>query len=208
MVNGKIYLRQDTPYNAGPPVTGGGIGRYIYTDGIRPSLSPLFGTSEADMFSGTPYCWPLGNPNPCSSPQASYVHNSGRVISQGATIDAYYSFRDFTTAARQDKQIWFVESADDGLTWSAPAGIYGNGNAVTVDGLANSGNFSSPELTAARKGIRVYFSTADNGGNFVVVTGPPDAPVVTAVTPVPALSPLALGSLAVLVALGAVALRR
>jgi hypothetical protein len=208
MVNGKIYLRQDTPYNAGPPVTGGGIGRYIYTDGTRPGLSPIFGTSEADMFSGTPYCWPLGNPNPCTSPQASYVHNSGRVIAQVGTIGAYYSFRDFTTEARQDKQIWFVESADDGLTWSAPTGMYGNGNAVTVDGLANAGNFSSPELTAARSGIRVYFSTADNSGNFVVVTGPPDAPVVAVVAPVPALSPLALASLAILVALGALGLRR
>ena len=189
-------------------MTGGVVGRYIYTDGIRPGLSPIFGTNEADMFTGTPYCWPLGNPNPCTSPQASYVHNSGRVIAQGATIGAYYSFRDFTTAARQDKQIWFVESADDGLTWTTPAGIYGNGNAVTVDGLANAGNFSSPELTAAPGGIRVYFSTADNSGNFVVVTGPPDAPVVTTPATVPSLSALALASLTILVALGALGVRR
>jgi hypothetical protein len=201
MLNGNIYLRQDTPYNAGPPVTGGGIGRYIYTDGVRPTLSPLFGTSEAGMFSGTPYCWPLGNPNPCLSPQASYVHNSGRLIANGSAIGAYYSFRDFATGARQDKQIWFVESDDDGLTWSAPLGIYPDGNAVQVDGLPNGGNFSSPELTAARTGVRVYFSTTTNGGSLVVVSGPPDAPL--AATPVPALSPAGLAAVAVLLLIGA-----
>lgn len=206
MVNGKIYLRQDTPYNAGPPVTGGGVGRYVYTDGIRPSLSPIFGTSETGAFTGTPYCWPLGNPNPCGSPQASYVHNSGRVISQGASIGAYYTFRDFNTAARQDKQIWFVESADDGLTWTFPVGVFADGNAVLVDGLANGANFSSPELTVGRSGIRVYFSTGANSGSLVVVTGPPDVAAVAA--PVPAVSPVVLGMLGALVGVVAFALKR
>ena len=208
MVNGNIYLRQDTPYNAGPPVTGGGIGRYVYTDGIRPSLSPLFGTSEAGMFAGTPYCWPLGNPNPCVSPQASYVHNSGRVVAQGATLGAYYSFRDFATAARQDKQIWYVESADDGLTWSTPVGVYANGNAVTVDGLPNAGGFSSPEITAAHGKFRVYFSTAANDGSFVLVTGPPDQPRPATVAPVPTLSLPNLLALAALLAASGLAMRR
>jgi hypothetical protein len=203
MVNGKIYLRQDTPYSAGPPVTGGGIGRYIYTDGIRPSLSPIFGTSEAGTFSGTPYCWPLGNP-PCVGPQASYVHNSGRVIAQAPSLGAYYTFRNFSTGVRQDKQIWFVESGDDGLTWSTPIGVYSDGNAVQVDGLPNAGNFSSPELTATPTGYRVYFSTAANSGALVVVTNLPDAPT----APVPALSPSSLMSLAALLTLAGVAASR
>jgi hypothetical protein len=112
MAAANIYLRQDTPYAAGPPITGGGIGRYVYTDGTRPTLSPLFGTSEADMFSATPYCWPLGAPNSCTlvpTLKPSYVHNSGRVVAQGiGTLGGYYTFRDFNTAARQDKQIWYA----------------------------------------------------------------------------------------------------
>lgn len=60
MVNGHVYLRQDTQFNSGPPVNpllwGGGMGRYVYTDGTRPTLSGIWGTSEADLFTGTPYC--------------------------------------------------------------------------------------------------------------------------------------------------------
>jgi hypothetical protein len=72
MAAGNIYLRQDTPYAAGPPITGGGIGRYVYTDGTRPTLSPLFGTSEADMFSATPIAGLSARPIPAlSSPRSS-----------------------------------------------------------------------------------------------------------------------------------------
>ena len=180
MVSGNIYLRQDTGYDAGPPVTGGGLGRYVYTDGVRPSLSPLFGTSEADMWSGTPYCWPIGSPSSCTlSPSLtpSYVHNAGRALAQGgSTIGAYYTFRDFNTGAREDRQIWYVESADDGLHWAAPVGVYANGTAVLVDGLPNTANFSSPEVTAVGAGYRVYFSTGDGCGNLTVVTDRSPAP--------------------------------
>ena len=179
MANGKLYLRQDTQFNSGPPVNparwGGGIGRYLYTDGVRPTLSPVWGTSEADLFTGTAYCWvlPYGGPNQCTafpSLKPSYVHNSGRVIPQGSALDAYYTFRDATTAARQDKQIYFVESANDGATWTPAAGVYVNGNAVLVDGLPNAANFSSPELVNSAAGFRTYFSTADTCGNLIVVT--------------------------------------
>ncbi|MFO1323706.1 MAG: hypothetical protein U1F15_06550 [Burkholderiales bacterium] len=175
MAGGAIYLRQDTQFNSGPPIAppngGGGMGRYAYTDGTRPSLSALWGTSEANLFAGTPYCWilPYGGPNPCTANPAlkpSYVHNSGRVAPQGGTLGAYYTFRDATTAARQEQQIYVVESADNGATWSAPAGVYARGSGVLVDGLPNAANFSSPEIA----GQRAYFSTADACGNLVVVT--------------------------------------
>ena len=187
MVNGNIYLRQDTQYNSGPPVNpllyGGGIGRYAYTDTTRPVLSGIWGSSEADLFTGTPYCWMLPNPgaNQCGAFPAltpAYVHNSGRTLSQGGVLGAYYTFRDWTTAARLEKQIYYVESANDGVTWSAPAGVYANGNSVLVDGLPNSGNFSSPEITAVGGTYRTYFSTADACGNIVLVTNEnPAAPL-------------------------------
>ncbi len=212
MVGGNIYLRQDTPYSAGPPVTGGGSGRYIYTDGIRPSLSPLFGTSEPDMFGGTPYCWPLVGipPTPCTVFPAlipAYVHNSGRALAQGGSVvGVYYSLRDFNTGARLDKQIWYVESADNGLTWSAPVGVYANGNAVLVDGLPNTGNFSLPEVAPNASGFQPYFSTFDGAGNLVIVTAFPAAPVAGAVVPV---APLAvLAGLAALMMLGGAAFLR
>ncbi|MFO1395622.1 MAG: IPTL-CTERM sorting domain-containing protein [Burkholderiales bacterium] len=206
MAAGQIYLRQDTNYAPGPPANGGGIGRYAYTDGTRPALSPIFGTSEAGMFGGTPYCWPLGNPDPCASPQASYVHNSGRVVTQQARLGAYYAFRDIATGARQDKQVWYVESADDGLTWSAPVGVFANGGAVTVDGQPATANFSSPEVAAVRNGYRAWFSTAGGDGKLVVVTGLPDPPAI--VPPVPALSAWMLAVLATALALAGVSARR
>ena len=181
MVNGNLYLRQDTQFNSGPPVNpllwGGGMGRYVYTDGTRPGLSGIWGTSEADLFTGTPYCWvlPFGGPNQCLAFPAllpSYVHNSGRALQQqGGIIGTYYTFRDAATAARRAKQIFYVESADDGATWTGATGVYANGNAVLVDGLPNTANFSSPEVVAVGAGYRTYFSTGDACGNIVVVTG-------------------------------------
>ena len=102
MANGNIYLRQDTQFNSGPPIVppyyGGGMGRYAYTDGTRPSLSPVWGTSEADLFGTTAYCWDLpAGASQCTafpSRKPSYVHNSGRVALQGASLGAYYTFRD------------------------------------------------------------------------------------------------------------------
>ncbi len=175
MANGAIYLRQDTQFDSGSPVAppngGGGLGRYAYTDGTRPSVSAIWGTSEANLFAGTAYCWvlPNGGPNPCTANPAanpSYVHNAGRVAPQGGALGAYYTFRDASTGARQERQIFVVESADNGATWSAPAGVYARGSGVLVDGLPNAANFSSPEIA----GQRPYFSTADACGNMLVVT--------------------------------------
>jgi len=68
MANGKLYLRQDTQFNSGPPVNpalwGGGIGRYFYTDGVRPTLSPVWGRARP-IFSPEPRiagCCPMAGP--------------------------------------------------------------------------------------------------------------------------------------------------
>jgi hypothetical protein len=179
MANGNLYLRQDTQFDSGPPLSppywGGGMGRYAYTDTTRPALSPVWGTSEADLFGTTPYCWvlPGGGPNQCTTfptRTPSYVHNSGRVAMQGAALGAYYTFRDWNTGARLAKQIYYVESGNDGLAWSAPTGVYANGDAVLVEGLPNAANFSSPEIAALPGSFRPYFSTANACGQSIVVT--------------------------------------
>ncbi|MEO8753710.1 MAG: hypothetical protein ABI624_13640, partial [Casimicrobiaceae bacterium] len=180
MVNGNLYLRQDTQFDSGPPISppawGGGMGRYAYTDGTRPALSAIWGKSEADLFAGTAYCWmlPGTGPNQCLAHPAlnpAYVHNSGRTLDQDGALGAYFTFRDWTTAARLAKQIFMIESHDDGLTWSPAEGVYADGNGVLVDGLSNTGNFSSPEIARAGSEYRTYFSPAEACGKTIVVTG-------------------------------------
>ncbi|MEG1281796.1 MAG: hypothetical protein RSD57_15240 [Comamonas sp.] len=162
IVNGNLYARQDT--------LTGGLGRYALTLGTPPTTSAWPGTNEADLFTGTPWCWGLAST--CTSASAqSYVHNYGRTLDQSGTLGNYYAFRDWSTAGRREKQLWYVESGDDGVTWGAPQSLFTNGNAVTVDGLPNAGNFSSPEVAALGAGAyRSYFSTVDACGQTVMVT--------------------------------------
>jgi len=166
LVEGNLYLRVDS--------STGGDGQFAYTDGIPPATGGELG--EADLFAGTPYCWGLdpacGNTDPRIP---AYVHNVGRTLRQAdGTLGTYYAFRHWD-GSRMDKQIWYVESGDNGVTWSAPAGVFADGNAVTIaqqplDADAGSANFSSIEIV--RKGglYRAYFSTQDAAGNYVFVT--------------------------------------
>ena len=58
-----------------------------------------------------------------------------------------------------NKQIYYSESGDGGATWSNPAGLFANGNLVTIDGAPNQELFSHPEAVAARGARILYFST-------------------------------------------------
>ena len=103
------------------------------------------------------------------------MHNYGRTLEQGGgVLGSYYAFRDWSTYARREKQLWYIESANDGTSWEAPQALFTNGSAVTVDGLPNTGNFSSPEVAALGGGAyRSYFSTTDACGQVVMVTAAP-----------------------------------
>lgn len=167
LVDGLIYLRVDSG--------GGGDGQFAYTDTIPPSTGAQLG--EADLFTNTPYCWftqPSCTMGGLRTP--AYVHNVGRTLRQtDGTLGTYYTFRDPTTSARLDKQIWYVESTNNGATWSLPAGVFTNGNAITIDGqpldaAAGSANFSSVDVAQAQNVCRVYFSTQDAAGNYVMVS--------------------------------------
>ncbi len=167
LVDGLIYLRVDTAT--------GGNGQFAYTDGIQPATGPEL--NEADLYAGTPYCWFLASGCGTSDPRTpAYVHNVGRTLRQtDGTLGTYYTFRDATTAARLDKQIWYIESGDNGVTWSAPAGVFADGSAITIDGQpldadAGSANFSSIDTVQARNVCRAYFSTQDANGDFVMVS--------------------------------------
>ena len=167
LVDGLVYLRVDTG--------GGGDGQFAYTDSIPPSTGPQL--NEADLFTGTPYCWflqPSCTMGGLRTP--AYVHNVGRTLRQtDGTLGTYYTFRDANTFARLDKQIWYVESKDNGSTWSPAAGVFADGNAITIDdqpldATAGTANFSHPEVTQANNVCRAYFSTQDANGKFVTVS--------------------------------------
>lgn len=167
LVDGVLYLRVDTG--------GGGAGQFAYTDAIPPSTGAQL--AEVDLYTGTPYCWFLAPGCGSSDPRTpAYVHNVGRTLRQtDASLGTYYSFRDASTGARLDKQLWYVESNDNGVSWSAPGGVFADGNAVTIDGqpldaAPGSANFSSVEVVEGVNVCRAYFSTQDAAGNYVMVS--------------------------------------
>lgn len=169
LVDDKLFLRVDSAT--------GGNGRFAYTDGVPAATGAQL--DEADLYTGTPYCWFLVPGCGSTDPRKpAYVHNVGRTLRQrDGTLGTYYTFRDASTAARLDKQVWYVESADDGATWSAPAGVFANGAAVTIDqqpldAVPGSANFSNVEIVVAENGYRAYFSTQDSAGKFVFVGTP------------------------------------
>lgn len=100
------------------------------------------------------------------------MHNVGRTLKQAdGTLATYYAFRNWD-ASRADKQIWYVASTDDGATWSAPATVFADGNALTIDGqpTAADGFFSSAESVQTPNICRMYFSTKDADGKYVMVS--------------------------------------
>lgn len=167
LVDGTLYLRVDTAT--------GGAGQFAYTDGMPASTGSEL--AEVELFNGTPYCWFLVSGCGSSDPRTpAYVHNVGRTLRQtDGMLATYYTFRDASTAARLDKQVWFVESGDNGATWSAPAGVFADGSAVTINGqpldaAPGSANFSSVDVVQNTNICRMYFSTQDSNGKYVMVS--------------------------------------
>jgi len=167
LVDGIIYLRVDTG--------GGGAGQFAYSDAIPPSTGAQL--AEVDLYTGTPYCWFLAAGCGGSDPRTpAYVHNVGRTLRQtDGSLGTYYTFRNAATSARLDKQLWYVESHDDGVTWSSPAGVFANGSAITIDGqpldsAPGTANFSSVDVVQATNVCRAYFSTQDGAGKYVMVS--------------------------------------
>jgi hypothetical protein len=112
-------------------------------------------------------CFDAGSPT-------YYVHNDARVLANpDGTLGIIYSIRDCATGARVAPQLFYAESADNGLTWGSPAGIF-SGAPVNVDGTPTTGNFALADFFVA-DGIRyVFFSTTNAAGDVVVAgTGLP-----------------------------------
>jgi hypothetical protein len=178
----------------------GGVGRWTYGDGPPPMVTGT--VAAADLITGTGFVYGLSNP---ADPLAVYPHNVGRALDQGdGTYGVYYSLRFWQTGARVNKQIYYSESSDGGATWSAPAGLFADGNQVTVDGQLNQGNFSHPEIALVGAARVLYFSTQAADGRFVVVTNAPALLPPLAAVPAlggPGLAALAAGLLAAALAI-------
>lgn len=170
LVDGSVFLRVDT----GPSAfgSGGGIGQFNFIDAVPPGTSAEL--NEADLFVGSPYCWFLDANCGNSDPRIpAYVHNIGRTLRQAdGSLASYYSFRNASTSSRVDKQIWFVSSSDNGANWSAPAGVFADGGALTIDGapLAADGLFGTVESVQRPNICRIYFSTRDADEKLVMVS--------------------------------------
>lgn len=173
LVDGKLYLRADTDGNAD---------QFAYTDGAYPwtgANQPSTGSelNSANLFTGTPYCWFLDPTCGKTDPRIpAYVHNVGRTLRQAdTTLATYYTFRDANTYVRLDQQIWYVESSDNGATWSAPVGVFANGGALTIDGqpldsAPGTGRFSDVDLVLDGSRYQLYLSVQDANGNYVMVS--------------------------------------
>lgn len=173
LVDGKLYLRLDGG------AADGGAAQFPYSDGAfpwtganQPSLGSMSG--EADLFTGTPYCWFL-DPN-CGSmadPRTpAYAHNVGRTLRQSdGTLGTYYTIRDATTYARIDDQVWYVESGDNGATWSNPVTLFADPTAFSVDGIARGASgFGNTDLVRDGSRYQLFVSVVDSNGEYVMVT--------------------------------------
>jgi hypothetical protein len=168
LVDGQLYLRVDGG------AADGGNGQFSYTDGIPASTGAM--ASEANLFNGTPYCWGLDPACSTTDPRTpAYVHNVGRTLRQfDGTLGTYYAFRHWD-GTRIDKQIWYVESSDNGATWSDPSGVFADGSAITIDRQpldadTDTANFSSVDVTEVGDAYHAYFSTQNATGDYVFVS--------------------------------------
>lgn len=166
LVDGKVYLRVDSLY---PDGSGGGNASFDYTDGLPASTSAL--VTEANLFAGTPYCWGLGPNCGGSDPRIpAYVHNVGRTLRQtDGSLATYYAFRKWD-GTRADRQLWKVESNDNGVNWSMPSTVFADGSAIRLAGQALSANFSHAEAVMGPNVCRTYFSSKDADDKFVTVS--------------------------------------
>jgi len=163
MIGNNLYVADDRP---------GGISKWAYNDTTPPSVDTPADHYQ-DLITGTGYVYFLTHPG---DPLAVYVHNVGRVLDQGdGTLGVYYSLR-HPDGSRVNKQIYYSQSGDNGQSWSAPVGIFSNGDAVRVDGAPNAFNFSHPEVTLVGARRILYFSTKAADGKFVVATSAAQPP--------------------------------
>ena len=111
----------------------------------------------------------------------TYVHNDARVMDNGdGTLGWVFTLRN-CDGSRKSQQIYYMESADNGMTWSAPIGIVTG--PVTIGGVTPTGGFSLSDVVMVNGQRVVYFNAADALGNLHVGGSPPPPRTVAASVP-------------------------
>ena len=103
----------------------------------------------------------------------TYVHNDARVIDNGdGTLGWIFTLRN-CDGSRKSQQIYYMQSADNGLTWSNPVGIVTG--PVTIGGVTPSGGFALSDVVVVGGQRIVYFNAPDSSGNLIVGGSQPQA---------------------------------
>ena len=117
----------------------------------------------------------------------TYVHNDARVLDNGdGTLGWVFTLRN-CDGSRKSQQIYYMQSADNGLSWSAPVGIVTG--PVTIGGVTPIGGFALSDVVMVNGQRVVYFNAADALGQLHVGAAPPPSVTVSAV---PSINPILL----------------
>lgn len=123
----------------------------------------------------------------------AYIHNGARVVDNGdGTLGFFFTIRN-CDGTRYADQVYYSESADNGLTWSAAVGIFSG--SVTIGGAAVGSGFALADVAVNGNQRVIYFNATDPSSNLIVGAFPPVIRPRVAPQPVPASTP---GSLALL----------
>lgn len=163
LVDGYIYLIEQKSSN--------GLGRFALVGGAQTNPAQSV-NNVANLYPGDSGACDSADPD-CATRAEAYVKNEGRTLAQEGTLGTYYSLRrDSAGTPPWAKQLYYVESSDNGQSWGMPQEIFADGNAVTIDGLpGTTRGFSGPEVVALGGGAyRGYFNTENICGELVVVT--------------------------------------
>jgi hypothetical protein len=141
-VNGNLYCQSNT---------GQELGRAPYTSGSPPSTAPGTNWDFSALFTS------LGIPT-------GYINNHSDVISASGQLQFFFTVRD-GNGNRFNQQVYFSVSNDNGLTWSAPIGLFTN---PTLNTFAFGANFAHADAVVAGSFEWLYISSQDGDSNFIL----------------------------------------
>jgi hypothetical protein len=138
----------------------GGIGQSLmrasYTSGASPSVGALTDVLNLQAFFNL-----LGI-------SGGYINNHSDVIAgKDGSLDFFFTVRGDSGGTRYNQQVYHSQSTDGGSSWGAPEALF---SSVSLDGLAPGANFAHAEAVFNGSNYRLYLSTQDASGNYVVAT--------------------------------------
>jgi hypothetical protein len=98
-----------------------------------------------------------------------YLNNHSSVTAGSGDLHFFFTVRVDQSSARANEQVYQSYSTDGGATWSSPTGVFA---AAPLDGSAPGGNFAHAQgvYDSANNQYRLYLSTKDSTGNYVIAT--------------------------------------